>query len=146
MVTELGKILKKICVDADIKQREMAKSLKISTGKLSAIMTGKTVPDMDLLGKCIDRYQLKGKDIKDIFSSAFVSTAKNNHTIVLDVRHFRPQRVDWLIKIFTLLLLQNGPDDIHITLTHIMKDCYRTLDTGVEYTPPSYEESDTIDC
>ncbi|GHV55276.1 hypothetical protein AGMMS49579_17710 [Spirochaetia bacterium] len=140
MSTELGKILKTICIQTDTKQKEMAKKLGISDGKLSEIITGKAVPDMDLLGKCIDQYQVKGKEIMDLFSSAFSSTAENNHTIVLDTRHFRPDRIDILIKVITVLLLNK---DLHQRkgLVSAIINCYECLDGQVEYSPHPQEEN-----
>jgi transcriptional regulator with XRE-family HTH domain len=142
MLTELGKILKIICTKADIKQKEMAKDLGISTGNLSDIMAGKTVPKMDILGKCIERYGIKGKEIRDLFSSAFSSAAKNNHTIILDTRHFKKDRVDFLIKIITIFLLQKDLYDFlmdkKVKLDVIT--CYNELDSNVEYPLPYQEE------
>ncbi|GHV44389.1 hypothetical protein AGMMS49546_28280 [Spirochaetia bacterium] len=142
MLTELGKILKIICTKADIKQKEMAKSLGIATGKLSNILAGKTVPDMDLLGKCIDHYQVKGKEIKDLFSSAFSSTAKHNHTIVLDTRHFKQERIDMLIKVITALLLHKEQDSQWVIkgLERDIKNFYNNLDIQLEYIIPPQEE------
>ncbi|GHT63832.1 hypothetical protein FACS1894110_02360 [Spirochaetia bacterium] len=144
MSTALGKILKTICIQTDTKQMEMAKKLGISDGKLSEIITGKAVPDMDLLGKCIDQYQVKGKEIRDLFSSAFSGTAENNHTIVLDTRHFSPDRIDMLIKVITVLLLDK---DLHQRkgLESAIKNCYECLDGQVKYSPPPQEENNSTE-
>jgi predicted transcriptional regulator len=107
MLTDFGKMLKKLMVDADISQGQLAKELGISPAILSNYMTGKNVPEMKVVEKCIKRFLLKKGDVKGIFSKAFSSAAKENHKIILDTRYFREDRIDLLVQAITVLLLSS---------------------------------------
>jgi predicted transcriptional regulator len=82
MLTDFGKMLKKLMVDEEISQGQLARELGISPAILSNYMTGKNVPEMRIVEKCIKRFMLKKGAVKDIFSKAFSSAAKTNHKII----------------------------------------------------------------
>jgi predicted transcriptional regulator len=105
MLTDFGKMLKKLMVDEDISQGQLAKELDISPAILSNYMTGKNVPEMKVVEKCVRQFLLKKGDVKDIFSKAFSSAAKENHKIILDTQYFREDRIDLLVQAITVLLL-----------------------------------------
>jgi predicted transcriptional regulator len=107
MLTDFGKMLKKLMVDADISQGQLAKELDISPAILSNYMTGKNVPEMKVIEKCIKRFLLQKGDVKDIFSKAFSSATKENHKIILDTTYFREDRIDLLVQVITVLLLSS---------------------------------------
>jgi predicted transcriptional regulator len=105
MLTDFGKMVKKLMVDEDMSQGQLAKELGVSPAMLSNYMTGKNIPEMMIVEKCIKRFMLKEAGIKDIFSKAFSSTAKANHKIILDTRYFKERRIDLLVQAITILLL-----------------------------------------
>jgi transcriptional regulator with XRE-family HTH domain len=108
MLTDLGKMIKNLCTNADLKQEQLAAKLGCSPGTLSNYMNGKAAPDMDILAKIVDRFGLKEKELKNLFSKAFFSAVQNNQKIVLDTRFFRKGRVETLVQfIVALLLLDN---------------------------------------
>jgi transcriptional regulator with XRE-family HTH domain len=110
MVTDMGKMLKKLMVDADISQNQLAVDLGISPSILSNYITGKNVPEMEVIGKLIERFNLEGEDLKEIVSKTLASTARHNHKISIDTRFFRPGRIDMLVKMITVLLMY--PDNV----------------------------------
>jgi predicted transcriptional regulator len=109
MLTDFGKMLKKLMVDEDISQGQVAKELGASPSIFSNYMTGKNVPEMEIVEKCIKRFRLEKGAVKDIFSKAFSSTARENHKIILDTRYFREDRIDLLVQAITVLLLSSPP-------------------------------------
>jgi transcriptional regulator with XRE-family HTH domain len=141
MFTEFGKMLKKLTIDEGISQGQLAKDLGISPAMLSNYMTGKNVPEMRIVEKCIKRFKLEKEEVKDIFSKLFSSTAKANHKIILDTRYFKEDRIDLLVQAVTILLLShptlffpNGPTSID--LNDSIKRFYIWLDRrGIEFEP-----------
>jgi transcriptional regulator with XRE-family HTH domain len=105
MLTDFGKMLKKLMVDEGINQEQLAQELGISSGILSNYMAGKNIPEMEIIEKCIRRFKLQRGSVKDIFSKAFSSTAKAKHKIILDTRYFKERRIDLLVQAITVLLL-----------------------------------------
>jgi predicted transcriptional regulator len=105
MLTDFGKIVKKLTVDEDISQGQLAQDLGISPAMLSNYMTGKNIPEMEIVEKCIKQFKLQKAAVKDIFSKAFSSTAKANRKIILDMRYFKEIRIDLLVQVITILLL-----------------------------------------
>jgi transcriptional regulator with XRE-family HTH domain len=133
MFTEFGKMLKKLMIDEGISQGRLAKDLGISPAILSNYMTGKNIPEMKMVEKCIKRFKLEKGDLKDIFSKAFSSTAKANHKIIMDTRYFKEERVDLLVQAITVLLLSRPmlsplDDSMSINLEYTVKKCYAELD------------------
>jgi transcriptional regulator with XRE-family HTH domain len=133
MFTEFGKMLKKLMIDEGISQGQLAKDLGISPSILSNYMTGKNIPEMRIVEKCIKRFKLEKGDLKDIFSKAFSSAAKVNHKIILDTRYFKEEWVDLLVQAITVLLLSRPTlsfldDSMSIDLGYTVKKCYTDLD------------------
>jgi transcriptional regulator with XRE-family HTH domain len=133
MLTEFGKMLKKLMIDEGISQGQLAKDLGISPSILSNYMTGKNIPEMKIVEKCIKRFKLEKGDLKDIFSKAFSSAAKANHKIILDTRYFKEEWVDLLVQAITVLLLSRPTlsfleDSMSIDLGYTVKKCYTDLD------------------
>jgi predicted transcriptional regulator len=138
MLTDFGKMLKKLMVDENISQGKLAKELDISPAILSNYMTGKNVPEMKVVKKCMKRFLLQKGDVKDIFSKAFSSAAKENHKIILDTTCFREDRIDLLVQVITVLLLSksslfftHGPE---VELEEDIKRFYTGLENhGIEF-------------
>jgi predicted transcriptional regulator len=141
MLTDFGKMLKKLMVDEGINQGQLAKDLGVSPAMLSNYMTSKNVPEMGVVEKCIKRFKLEKAEIKDIFSKVFSSAAKANHKIVLDTRYFKEDRIDLLVQAVTILLLSHptlffpdGPASIE--LSDNIKKFYAGLDRrGIKFEP-----------
>jgi transcriptional regulator with XRE-family HTH domain len=148
MRTNFGKILWGLIIERDINQEKLAKELGVSSSTLSNYMTGKNIPEMGLIDTCIRRFALKGKMIKDIFSKAFSSMAAANHKIVLDTRFFKPERIETLAQIITVLLLYPDSPNMDPTYKHNLIEGIKSniqlhfsyLDLEVNYNPPSADE------
>ena len=112
--TEFGRILKGLIGKCDISQEELAIELteshqkKVSPSILSNYIKGKNIPEMDFLEKCVSRFSLKGKELKDIFEKAFFSTIQSHQRISLDTRYFREERLETLVQIIIILLLYSN--------------------------------------
>jgi len=106
--TELGKILKNIMNMKDISQEKLGKELGVSESSISNYITGKSIPDMEFLLKCVNRFNIEGKDLRTLFSSAFFYSYKNNQKIIIDTRNFAEERIKPLITVITTLLLYQG--------------------------------------
>jgi predicted transcriptional regulator len=140
MLTDFGKMVKKLMVDEDISQGQLAKELGISPAMLSNYMTGKNIPEMMIVEKCIKRFKLQSVAVKDIFLKTFSSTAKANHKIILDTRYFKERRIDLLVQAITILLLFHPTLTVNegSTLTNLEKDI-TTLYSCLERQEVKYE-------
>jgi predicted transcriptional regulator len=126
MITDMGKMLKKLMVDENISQNQLALDLGVSPSILSNYITDKNVPEVEVIGKLIERFKLEREDLKEILSKTLASTARHNYKISIDTRFFRPERVDILVKIITVLLMyQHGSriqgydaNIIHVMVNH----------------------------
>jgi transcriptional regulator with XRE-family HTH domain len=104
MLTDFGKIVKKRMVDEGISQGQLAQKLGISPGILSNYMTGKNIPEMETIENWIKYFALRNEEIRDIFTKAFSSTARANHSIHLDTRFFKRERLDLLAKAIVVIV------------------------------------------
>ncbi|MDR2434860.1 MAG: helix-turn-helix domain-containing protein [Treponema sp.] len=128
-------------VDEGINQGQLAKELGISPAILSNYMTGKNIPEMETIEKCIKRFNLEGGKIKEIFTQAFFSTAQANHSIHLDTRFFNPERLDLLAEAIVVLMLypddpgkKQEPFDPRLELLRSrISGCFKSLDIEAEY-------------
>ncbi|MDR2630131.1 MAG: helix-turn-helix transcriptional regulator [Spirochaetaceae bacterium] len=144
MLTDFGKMVKKLMVDEGINQRQLAQDLGISPAILSNYMTGKNIPEMETIEKCIKRFKLQRGAVKDIFSKAFSSTAKSNHKIILDTRYFDSKRLDLLAQAIVVLMIypdnpskKQEPFDFELAaLRSHISDYFKNLDIESEYQPP----------
>jgi len=105
--TEFGKIIRELMVKNNLRQEELAREVGISPSILSNYITGKNIPEMDFLVKCVDRFSLKGKDLKPLFEKAFLSSVQRSHKIVLDTHYFREDRLDSLLQVLVVLQLRS---------------------------------------
>jgi transcriptional regulator with XRE-family HTH domain len=139
-------------VDEDISQGQLAQDLGISPAMLSNYMTGKNIPEMETIEKCIKRFNLEGGKIKEIFTQAFFSTAQANHSIRLDTRSFKRERLDLLAEAIVVLMLypdtpseKQEPFDPRLELLrNRISGYFKGLDMKAEYQPPALVESDDI--
>jgi transcriptional regulator with XRE-family HTH domain len=135
MLTDFGKMLRNLCTNTGLKQEQLATDLGCSSGTLSNYMTGKTVPEMEILVKCAERFGLKGKDLKNLFAKAFFSAGQNQQKIVFDMRYFRVDRLDTLVQVIVALLLVSDRPDAETGLPKLtnlidrIKDRYDAMDT-----------------
>jgi transcriptional regulator with XRE-family HTH domain len=150
MFTDFGKMLKKLMVDVDISQGQLAKELGISPSILSNYLSGKNIPTMELIEKCRERFNLRNEGTKEIFAKAFLSSAQSSHAIHLDIRFFNPKRLDLLVKaILVFMLYPEDPNFIEKpfdpelrNLGHTISDYYKSLDNRMEYKPPLEDAND----
>ena len=128
--TEIGIVLRRLMADNNLRQEQMARELGVSPSILSNYITGKNIPDMDFLAKCVDRFGLKGKDLKTLFDKAFLSSINTSNKIILDTRYYSKNRLRTLIQVLVVLLLRldlvNSTD--FSDLTRIIKKNYDAMD------------------
>lgn len=66
MLTDLGKILRKIRIDRQELLRDMATNLGVSAAYLSAVETGKRNAPLSWIDKIIDEYHLVADEAKEL--------------------------------------------------------------------------------
>ena len=103
--TDFGIVLRELMARHNLSQVKLAKKLGVSSAILSNYITGKNIPEMKLVAKCIKNFDLKDKNIKEIFYKYFLSVSKQNGRIIIDTQFFKPERIDLLVKSLTVLLL-----------------------------------------
>ncbi|MDR2445327.1 MAG: helix-turn-helix transcriptional regulator [Spirochaetaceae bacterium] len=138
-------MLKKLTVDEGISQEQLAKDLGISPAILSNYMTGKNIPEMSFIEKCVKRFSLRNRKIRDIFTKAFFSTAQANHSIHLDTRFFKHERLDLLAQAIVVIMLypdtpnkkQEPFDDRLEIFGNRISGYFKSLDIEAEYRPPA---------
>lgn len=69
MLTEFGKITRKIRIDNDVLLKDMANALNISAAFLSKLETGKSKPNLKLADKIKDIYNLDDKAYNDLINA-----------------------------------------------------------------------------
>lgn len=69
MLTEFGKITRKIRIDNDVLLKDMADALNISAAFLSKIETGKSKPNLKLADKIKYIYNLDDKNYNDLINA-----------------------------------------------------------------------------
>ena len=69
MLTEFGKITRKIRIDNDVLLKDMAGELNISAAFLSKLETGKSKPNLKLADKIKDIYNLDVKAYNDLIQA-----------------------------------------------------------------------------
>jgi transcriptional regulator with XRE-family HTH domain len=147
--TDFGKILRELMAKNNLRQEELAKELGVAPATLSNYIIGKNIPEMDFLAKCVDRFALKGKDLKPLFEKAFLSSAQSSHKIVLDTRYFKEDRLDTLLQVLVVLQLRSdnrsSSDALPplMTLINSIKNTYEVMDTTdafLELVRPSQED------
>jgi transcriptional regulator with XRE-family HTH domain len=153
MLTDFGKMLKKLMVDEGINQEQLAHEISISPGILSRYMSGKNIPEMSFIEKCIKRFKLRNGKIRDIFTKTFSSTAQANYSIHLDTRFFKRERLNLLAEaIVVIMLCSDYPDPEYQTdsklreLQNYISGYYAGMEAKVEYQPPvpAGDDSDII--
>jgi transcriptional regulator with XRE-family HTH domain len=132
--TELGKVIRELMAKNNLRQEQLAGELGVSPSILSNYITGKNIPEMSFLAKCVDRFALKGKDLKDLFDKAFSSSVKGSHKIILDTRYFREDRIGTLLQILVVLQLysdrQSSLDSpLLVNLIKSIEKSYNAMDT-----------------
>ncbi|GHV13318.1 hypothetical protein FACS189491_08100 [Spirochaetia bacterium] len=134
MLTDLGKMLRNLCTDNEITQEQLAKDLGVSPATLSNILTGKAAPGMELLAGAITRFNLKGKDMRELVFRAFSSSFHVGQKIEIDPRFFKEERLDTLAQAIVTLLLHPDFDALKekthgfSTLKKSMNSWFDTLD------------------
>jgi transcriptional regulator with XRE-family HTH domain len=102
MLSEFGVFLKILMVDkGDITQYALGKELGCSASMISNIITGKTSPNFAFLVRCREYFGLKGKDVVDMFRTAFHSS----DSIDIDMSYFPEKGKAHIADILAPLLL-----------------------------------------
>jgi transcriptional regulator with XRE-family HTH domain len=107
--TELGKKIRELIPKNNLNQDKLAKELGVSPSALSGYITGKLLPNMEFLDKCVKIFCLEKEALSDFFYAAFMSTAKHNQEIKIDTRFIDQDRFEVLAKILTALVLFPTP-------------------------------------
>ena len=101
--TDFGIVLRKLITEINLSQGKMARKLEVSPALLSNYITGKNIPEMDFLAKCVKQFGQKQKgvekgidDIANFFCKAFLSAAMNNHKVIFNTRYIDSQRTEIL--------------------------------------------------
>ena len=102
--TDLGKMIRGIMAENNLSQGKFAKELGVSSGTLSNYITGKNIPGMDFLEKCVKRFNLKNEATARLFYSAFLSAAVSNNQIILDTQLIKADRIGTLAKALTVFM------------------------------------------
>lgn len=74
MLTEFGKITRKLRIDNDILLKNMADALNISAAFLSKLETGKSKPNLKLADKIKNIYNLDDKAYNDLINAIDIDT------------------------------------------------------------------------
>ena len=110
--TEFGKILKIQMAKNNFNQEKLAKELGISTASMSNYITGKSIPEMDILSKFIKKFGLEKKEILELFYFSFFYSATMNQKITVKTKHIVSNRIKGLAKVMTIFLLYDKiPND-----------------------------------
>ena len=109
--TDFGNFIKQQIAKNDISQKKLAGDLGLLESLLSEYLAGVKIPEMDFVNKCIKYFNLKEKEIQESYTKYFLSTAKKNGKIIINVKFFKPERIDLLVEILTVILLY--PHDQH---------------------------------
>jgi predicted transcriptional regulator len=140
--TEFGKILRELMVRNNLQQGKLAKELEVSPAILSNYITGKNIPEMEFLAKCVNKFNLKNEEITKLFYSAFISAATNNQKVIVDTRFIDPTRIEMLTKVLAVLILYtNKPTGLSYSgridlLGGTINDFYNSLRKEIEFNPP----------
>jgi len=110
--TEFGKELRSVIGGNDLSQAELAKKIEVSPSILSNYITGKNIPEMEFLDKCISVFGQKqkgkkeGVDIVDFFYKSFLSSAmSSHHKVIFDTKNLDSRRLKMLATFLTVLVL-----------------------------------------
>jgi len=137
--TEFGKFIKQQIAKKDITQKKLAGDLGLLESLLSEYLAGVKIPEMDFVNKCIKYFNLKEKEIQESYTKYFSSTAKKNGKIILDARFFKPERIDLLVDILTVILLyphdQFGGENKKSLLD--LKTFLESYHNDIRYKPPT---------
>ena len=135
--TEFGKILRGLMVKNNLRQVELAKELEVSPAILSNYLTGKNIPEMGFLRKCVKRFGLEKRELTDLYYSAFSISAEKRYEIVFDTQFIDSARIEMLVKFLTVLelyptTLNDGNEKKAIEeLRFKIDDCYKALGEDV---------------
>lgn len=84
MVTETGKFLRKLRIDRNEKQKDMAEKLDVSVAFLSAVETGKKKMPASWISRICDIYELADKQRRE-FMSAVAETRQTSKIRLTDL-------------------------------------------------------------
>ena len=69
MLTQLGKVLRKIRIDHQELLKDMAESLNVSSAYLSAVENGKRKAPIEWIEKIVQRYNLNSAEVEELNSA-----------------------------------------------------------------------------
>jgi len=148
--TEFGKVLRSYMAEHNLCQEQLAEKLGMPKTTLSNYITGKNIPEMNFLLKCIKKLDLENRDMANLFYTAFLSTATSDKLkkVIFDTRFIDSARNEMLAKFLTILVLypriinllipshSNLPGAIEM-LGNTINDFYIVLEEEAELHPPT---------
>ena len=103
--SELGKLLKKIAIDANITHNEMAKKLEISAAQLSNIMAGKVIIDREFFSKIIEKFNITNVDSKKLLYTGLANSIQENKKITINVDNLNEEQIEKILQCMVTILL-----------------------------------------
>ena len=138
--TEFGKVIRELMAKNNLRQEQLAKELKISPAIFSNYITGKNIPDMDFLIRCINRFKLDKGTLANLFYTVFLSSAEKNHKMIIDTRFIQSTQIE-LAKALTVLMLYppqgSYPRTNRKELEDYIKSCFSELERMAVFKPPA---------
>ena len=61
-----GKAIKVLCVENNLKQRDLAKDIGVNEQTLSAVITGRRYPDAELIVSVLIYFNMKAAELSDM--------------------------------------------------------------------------------
>jgi toxin-antitoxin system, antitoxin component, xre family len=103
MLTEFGKITRKLRIDNDVLLKDMAGELNISAAFLSKLETGKSKPNLKLADKIKDIYNLDDKAYNDLINAIDI----DNKSIIQPVSAKSKSDMKLIVKLANKLKLMS---------------------------------------
>jgi len=141
--TEFGKIIRGLMAANNLQQGKLAEELRVSPAILSNYITGKNIPEMDFLAKCVKKFELKNEGLADFLYKAFLSSATHNQKIVVDTRFINVTRFEMLSKILAVFMLypeiqySQKENEMIQELDNMINVYYNALEKTTKFHPPA---------
>ena len=103
--SELGTILRILMAKNNLSQDKLAHEIDVVPSTLANYISGETVPKIDFLLKCIEKFDMEKGKIADFIYAYFFASAQKKKKITFDTRFMDPQRTELLAKALTVLML-----------------------------------------
>jgi len=127
--TEFGKEIRGLLGSDDGSQVKFANELGISPAILSNYLTGKTIPKLDFVSTCIEKFGLDKMKSANLYFAYFLSAVVKNSSILPETRAINPKRIDVLAKAMTILLLY--PETTDKSALNSKREPFETLEATI---------------